>query len=83
MAPEPVYTPAPEPVYTPAPEPVYTPAPEPVYTPPPAPTAPPPLPPVEAASGGASGWLVGLLGAAAVAGGILLASSGDDAPTSP
>jgi outer membrane biosynthesis protein TonB len=82
QAPEPVM--APEPVYTPpAPEPVYTPAPEPVYTPPPvaAPT-PAPIPAPVASSGGGSGWLLGLLGAAAAIGGIVLAS-GEDTPTSP
>jgi outer membrane biosynthesis protein TonB len=83
QAPEPVYT-APEPVYTPpAPEPVYTPAPEPVYTPAPAPApAPAPIPAPVASSGGGSGWLLGLLGAAAAIGGIVLAS-GDSTPTSP
>ncbi len=83
-APEPTYTPAPEPAYTPppAPEPAYTPPPPPpvAYTPPPVPAAPA-APVVEASSGG-SGWLLGLLGAAAVIGGIVLAA-GSGSSTSP
>ncbi len=75
-----VQTPAPEPVYTPpppAPEPVYTPPP--VETPPPAPayTPPPPAPAVPAAPvahGGGNGILLAVLGAAAVVGGIVIAS---------
>ncbi len=73
----PVYTPTPAPVYTPAPPP----PPAPVYTPPP-PVAPAPVAAPVAAKGG-NGWLLGLLGAAAVVGGIVLASGGDDSPTSP
>jgi hypothetical protein len=73
----PVYTPPPAPVYTPPPPP----PPAPVYTPPP-PVAPAPVAAPVAAQGG-NGWIFGLLGAAAVVGGIVLASGGDDSPTSP
>jgi hypothetical protein len=83
-----VAKPAPEPVYQPAPEPVYTPAPEPVYTPPPPPPVaeipPPPIAPaapvVAEAGGGGMGWLLGVLGAAAAVGGIILATSGSSSP---
>jgi hypothetical protein len=73
---ESIAPPAPEPVYTPAPvEPAYVPpAPEPVVA------APAAVEPV--AKSGGNGLLIGLLGAAAVAGGILLATSGDDSPAS-
>jgi len=76
----------PAPVYTPPPPPA------PVPLPPPAPVAPPPPPPpapvaaaAPAAEGVGSGLILGVLGAAAVIGGIILiASDGDDdAPTSP
>ncbi len=73
-----------EPVYSPPPPPVYTPPPAPVYTPPPPPPPPAPAPVAAApvAKAGGNGLLVGLLGAAAVVGGILLVS-GDDKPSSP
>ena len=65
--PAPAYTPPPEPAYTPPP--AEAPAPAPVYSAPVQP-APPPAAPV--ATGGGSGVLLAVLGAAAVVGGIVL-----------
>jgi hypothetical protein len=61
-----------QPVYTPPPEP--TPAPAPVAEAPPAPAPTPAPAPVVAHSG--SSWLLPLLGVAAVAGGIIAATTG-------
>jgi hypothetical protein len=72
-----------ESIAPPAPEPQYVPPPAPEYVPPapqPAPTPAPAAAPV--AKSGGNGLLLGLLGAAAVAGGILLATSGDNSPAS-
>jgi len=77
-APAPVYTPPPAPVYTPppAPEPVAPPAP---VAPAPAPVAPAPAAPVAAAGHGSS-WLLYVLGAAAIGGGIYAATKSPSSP---
>jgi hypothetical protein len=74
--PAPVYT-APEPVYTPPP--VEAPPPAPVYSAPAEVAAPAPAAPV-AKSGGMGGIFVAALAAAAVAGGIILASDSGSSP---
>ena len=70
-----------ESIAPPAPEPQYVPPPAPEYVPP-APQPTPAPPPAPVAKSGGNGLLIGLLGAAAVAGGILLATSGDNDPAS-
>lgn len=68
---------APEPM--PAPEPA--PAPQVVEAAPPAP-APPPAAPLAVAKSGGSGWLLGVLGAAAVVAGVVLLADGNKKPVS-
>lgn len=73
-----------ESIAPPAPEPAYVPpAPEPAYVPPaPEPVSAPAAAAAPVAKSGGNGLLIGLLGAAAVAGGVLLATGGNDNPRS-
>ncbi len=78
-APAPVYTPPPAPVYTPPPAPVEV-APPPVATPAPVATpVAPAAPVVETAHNGGS-WLLYVLGAAAIGGGIYAATNSPKSP---
>jgi hypothetical protein len=82
--PQPVQQAPVETVQAPAPEPMLAPAPEPmpqVVEAPPAPApAPEPAAPLTVAKSGGSGWLLGVLGAAAVVAGIVVATDGSKSP---